>query len=227
MPSPFTEIDSSGDLVLNITDEAYPSSAASYRVNADLLRVSSSYFKTLLDPTKFAEGIGVQKTLESLGKRYRNPADAPASELPTVRLDNVGRIGKVKDIRPLVTDFLRILHGMGLSSGHLTVPLSNLANLAIVADRFDALEPVRAYARKFNLFVGTQRRKSEAVAAIESYSEEKSRMRLLVAILLQHQPWFQDSATIIIKGSKRWAVLEDDVSELPLWWDLPNRIEGK
>jgi hypothetical protein len=222
-------IDPEGDIVLLVSDPAYPLLTAAYRVSTTRLSSSSPYFRTLLEPNKFAEGINLEAQFEQLAEKYGRPKDAPEAELPIIRLENIGRIGKIKEFRGLVTDFLRILHGLGPSHGisksHHAVPLANLANLAIVADRFDAIDALKVYSRKHNVFVGTQRRKS--VAVVETWNEERCRMRLLVAVLLGHPPWFQDSLQLILKGSSQWREASNDPTCQALWWDLPCGFEGE
>jgi hypothetical protein len=141
----------------------------------------------------------------------------PDAELPTIRIEDLGRISAVKSIRPLLTDFLHILHDQDTQA---TPPVSNLANLAIVADRFDALEAVRVHVRRKKVIKALDARTQPKQDA--GLSEERIRQRLLVGLMLDHPPWVDKySARLITKG---WIGQESDLED-PLWWDLPNRIE--
>ncbi|KAF2673661.1 hypothetical protein BT63DRAFT_451718 [Microthyrium microscopicum] len=216
--SPTIIIDPAGDVVITIADERYPLSTASYRIKSEKLQNCSPYFKRLIGSSSFSEGANIQAQLVQLHKKYQDAKDAPTAELPSVNVDHIGQIGKVKDIRGLMTDFFRINHDLGISGGHLSVPLTNLANLCIVCDRFDSLEILKRYVISNNIFAGTQRRKS--LPARDTWNEERSRMRMLVAVLLNHAPWFEDTAQLIAKGSRVWAEPED-TADRALWWDLP------
>lgn len=217
-------IDPEGDIVLQVSDQEYPTLTAAYQVSTVKLKQVSPYFANLLSP-KFKEGSDLEAQLKGLSLKYSDRKDIPEPELPRISIENIGRIGKVKHFRSLVTDFLRILHGLGIINGTISVPIANLANLAIVADRFDALDTLKAYTKKHNVFAGTQRRKS--VAPVEAFNEERTRMRLLVAVLLEHPPWFPETMSLILKGSSQWRDGKQDDTNQALWWDLPGGVEGK
>ncbi|KAK3651658.1 hypothetical protein LTR56_005466 [Elasticomyces elasticus] len=207
-----------GDLVLQIEHEIAGSSAhASFRVSASALKQSSRYFERLLQSGRFGEGVRVEALHKTLKEQYRSMDKVPVAELPVVQVQDVGRTSAIKSLTSLCADLLHILHGQDIQTNPL---VSNLANLSIVADRFDALHFVGAHiARKKFLRTIDGKTTAKAEAAL---SEEKVRQRLLVAVMLDHRPWIERySARLIIKG---WVGGEADLST-PLWWDLPSRIE--
>ncbi|KAK5727798.1 hypothetical protein LTR17_012456 [Elasticomyces elasticus] len=183
-----------GDLVLQIEHEIAGSCAhARFRVSASALKQSSRYFERLLQSGRFGEGVRVEALHKTLKEQYRSMDKVPVGELPVIKVQD--------DIQtnPLV---------------------ANLANLSVVADRFDALQFVGAHVTR-KKFLRTIDGKTTAKAEV-ALPEEKVRQRLLVAVMLDHRPWVERySARLIIKG---WVGREADLST-PLWWDLPSRIE--
>jgi len=190
----------------------------SYRVDSGTLKDASPYFARLLDPDKFGEGSLVAEkhlTLRQSGRRW----DAiPVEELPHLEISHVGRISRVKSIRLLMTDFLNVLHDVDLSN--VTPPIANIANLAIVADRFDALPALRKYVKSRKLIQVLDGKIQDR--ATKSTSEEKVRQRLLVGLLLENQSMiWHNSARLIQRG---W-VGHEGAEDSPLWCDLPLGIE--
>lgn len=208
-----------GDLVLQIehANAALDVTLHSFRVSTTALKAKSKYFERLLEAGRFGEGQQIASRHETLLRKFQTLALVPATELPVIRIEDLGRISAVKSIRPLLTDFLLILHDQDTQA---TPPVSNLANLAIVADRFDALAAVRTHIRRKKtlraLDAKTQPKQDTGL------SEERVRQRLLVGLMLDHAPWVEKySVRLITKG---WVGQESDLED-PLWWDLPNRIE--
>ncbi|KAM0711072.1 hypothetical protein Q7P35_001811 [Cladosporium inversicolor] len=208
-----------GDLVLQIehANASLDVTLLSFRVSTTALKAKSKYFETLLEAGRFGEGQQILSQHEALLKKFSSLALVPATELPVIRIEDLGRISAVKSIRPLLTDFLLILHDQDTQA---TPPVSNLANLAIVADRFDALDAVKLHVRR-----------KKAIRALDAktqpkqdagLSEERVRQRLLVGLMLDYAPWVEKySVRLITKG---WVGQESELED-PLWWDLPNRIE--
>ena len=224
-PEPITVISASGDFRLVVSDRVYPT--YSYRVNSTALSKSSPYFAVLLGHN-FAEGNKVRQELQLLKRNNGNIESIPDADLPMVQIEDVGRIGKVKDIKVLITDLLRILHGLEVFSVTSHVPLANLANLAVVADRFDALPIVKQYVQKNKLV--TQLAVRRSTSAPLAWNEEKTRMKILVGLLLADDAhsWVKSgSVDLIMKGSKRWTSQTESERDEPLWWNLPLGIEGK
>lgn len=213
-----------GDFVLDIRheDDGRP---FSYRVDSHALRQNSRYFDRLLS-NRFSEGVSLSAAHTALiqSGKYATIADAPLHLLPHVSVVDIGRISKVSTIQQLAADFLRILHGLELTTP--TPPLANLANLAVVADRFDAIAAVsRHVTRKKYLQALDAKTKPKPQAA---FAEERVRQRLIVGLLFDHPPWVaMCSAQLILRNSARWSPDAPEDYAVPLWWDLPDGVEGK
>lgn len=208
-----------GDLVLQIehANASLDLTLHSFRVSTTALKAKSKYFERLLEAGRFGEGQQIISQHEALLKKFSSLALVPATELPVIRIENLGRISAVKSIRPLLTDFLLILHDQDTQA---TPPVSNLANLAIVADRFDALDAVRLHVRRKKVLRALDAKAQPKQDA--GLSEERVRQRLLVGLMLDYAPWVEKySVRLITKG---WVGQEAELED-PLWWDLPNRIE--
>jgi len=219
--SSIPQIDEHGDLVIRIKHTAADVSAptVSFRVSSATLKARSKYFERLLETGRFGEGDAIAAKHTDLRAKYQDLADISVSEIPTIDIEDLGRISAVKSIEPLLTDFLNILHGKDLQT---SPPVSNLANLAIVADRFDALSTVKIYVQRKKLLKILDAKTQPKTDL--SLTEERVRQRLLVALLLDYPPWTEKySLRMITKG---WTTggQEADVTE-PLWWDLPHRTE--
>ncbi|KAF7186426.1 hypothetical protein HII31_12222 [Pseudocercospora fuligena] len=212
-----TNIDSAGDLVLDISHEtASTKSTHQYRVKLSSLRTNSHYFASLL-AGRFGEGEKIAQEQAQLNEKYGSVAKAPTTELPVVHIKDVGRISAVKSIEALCLDLLVVLHGKDTSG---IPPVANLANLAIVADRFDALDAVRKYVQRKKIFRTIDSKTTPK--ADQSLSEEKVRQRLLASLLLDYPPWVEKySMRLVTKG---WVGKEAD-ENTALWWDLPSRLE--
>ena len=211
------EIDPHGDVVLQIEHQlATGITARSFRVGSPILKTNSKYFQNMLRPGRFEEATRIEAGHKTLRERYGNIAQAPSDELPILDIKDLGRIS-VKSIGPLGTDFLNILHGKDTQTHP---PVVNLANLAIVADRFDALDIVKSYVRRKKTIRALDGKTTPKVDA--ALNEDKVRQRLLVGVLLDYAPWVEKyTARLIAKG---WTGKESDISTA-LWWDIPFRIE--
>lgn len=189
----------------------------SFRTSSTLLAKNSRYFERLLQPGRFSESNKIHEEHKKLATLYGSAAKAPSVELPVLNIKDVGRISNVKSLDALLTDWFHILHD---NDAQIAPSVVNYANLAIAADRFDALDVVRVYFNRKKLIRALDGRTTAKLEA--SLTEEKVRQRLLVAILLDYPPWLEKySALLITKG---WVGKEANTSE-PLWWDLPMRIE--
>lgn len=225
-------IDSTGDLLLAVSDATYPDSSPIYRVNSDKLRTSSRYFDILLDPSKFSEGVKIADKLRQLRADHVGNPDIHVSDLPVVSIKSVGRVGKLKSINGLMKDFLLILHDEPISSTSSKLPLSNLANLVVVADHFDALQTLKDYVRRNNFFIRVSKSESSSRKSVgpiiwNNTVEEATRMRILVGILLDHAPWVNQTEDLIVRGSKNWSAEVEHIPTASLWWNLPQGLEGK
>jgi len=213
------DIDPSGDVVVVVSHLSHQPVA--FRISATQLRSSSRYFAQLFEPSKFSEGHQVEQTLALLRKQYEHVGMVPASQLPKIYIEYLGRVGKLSSIEGLMSDFFSILHGKKTSTRAMHMPLMNLANLAVVADRLDALEPLRQHAARLKLpEIIDARARQPAV-----FAEERARMKVYVGYLLGHHPWVKESHGIIVAGSNLW--LDHDQSRVEgAWWDLPGGLEG-
>lgn len=234
-------VSSTGDVILVVqhTDETgnkpalacshIATQCSSFRVDSANLRHASPYFNRLLDQDKFGEGVHMADTHKSLKAIYGNPGAAPSDELPHIKIRDMGRISPVKSIRLLMTDFLAVLHGRELSSS--TPPLANIANLVIVADRFDSLHVLQGYFKSRKLLHAMECKtqvQSAQDRGTKSSPEEKVRQRLLIGLFLDAPSLvLQSSSRLVHRGWVGYHEAAAPVKALPLWWDLPQGIEDE
>ena len=215
------DIDPSGDLLLRIRDNG-AGIDHEYRVSTTALRKASHYFHVLLDPSKFSEGIAVGRRLKAIRRLHEEREAIPRTELPMISIPDIGQIPQGTSTKSVVELLLRILHDEDTprpSPRPLFVTL-----LAIIADRFAATTPVANH-------VIQQKWKNKLVIQKSSSSQLEIRVRqlLLVGLILRFPDWVrQYSATLIVQGSEKWRTQCDEVQEdEPLWWNLPNGLEGE
>ena len=211
------EIAAHGDIILRVEHQINTERASrSFRVSSSLLKIHSKYFERLLQPGRFGEAVNIERKLQLVREQYRDIAQAPSTELPVLDIQDLGRIS-VKSIDSLLSDCLCIMHGKDTQTNP---PVANLANLAVVADRFDALEVVKNYVRRKKMIRALDGRTTSKIDS--GLSEEKVRQRLLVGLLLDYPPWVEKySVRLITKG---WVGKEAEIS-IPQWWDIPSRVE--
>lgn len=212
------EIAAQGDVLLRIEHKTASSRAVHFfRASTTILKSKSKYFERLLRSGRFSEAADVEAKHKAIREQYGSIAASPPAELPILNIRDIGRISAVKTLDALLTDFLYILHE---KDAQIFPPIVNFANLAIVADRFDALDVVKSYFKRKKMIRALDGRTTPKWDA--NLTEEKVRQRILVAVLLDYPPWVEKySARLITKG---WVGRDSDVST-PLWWDLPSRIE--
>ncbi|KAH7071672.1 hypothetical protein FB567DRAFT_564489 [Paraphoma chrysanthemicola] len=218
-------IATSGDLILDVAQED-GGTRYSYRVDSKILQQNSRYFENLLSD-RFSEGQRWQADLEKLRLSGTSDVSAAAADLlPHITIVNVGRIAISKEsaIKTLLADFLRAVHASDLAVAN--PPVANLANLAVVADRFDAIACLTKY---------VQRRKCIQLIDAKSrgkpnptLTEERVRQKLLVGLLLDHPPWVTKySKYLMMRDSVQWRPgIEEDYTKA-LWWDIPNGVEDE
>lgn len=206
-----------GDVVLQIEHTIDTSVVTrSFRASSSMLKTNSKYFSRLLQPQRFSEAADVENTHRTLRDKYANVADAPIDELPVLKIHDVGRV-QVRSIGPLLTDFLNIVHGKDTQA---SLPAANLANLAIVADRFDAIERVKSYVGRKKLLRAIDGKTT--AKAETALGEDKVRQRLLVGLMFDDHTWVEKySLRLVTKG---WVGVNAS-SSTALWWDLPLGIE--
>lgn len=214
-------IEPAGDLILDVSQQE-GGARFSYRVESETLQQSSRYFENLLSD-RFSEGQNLSAALDALKiAGHSNIADVPADALPRVSIVNVGRLSKVSSIQTLTADFLRALHNQDLPA---QPPIANLANLAVVADRFDALPYFARYIQK-KKFLQIVDAKTKSRSSI-SLGEERIRQKLLIGLFFDYPSWVtRYSKHLILRDSVQWrpGVEVDDTAAL--WWDIPNGVEG-
>ncbi|KAF2469774.1 uncharacterized protein BDR25DRAFT_263143 [Lindgomyces ingoldianus] len=212
-----------GDLILEVRQDE-GSGAFSYRVESKMLRQNSRYFDSLLSG-RFSEGQQLSAALEAL-KIDGHPeiAHAPADTLPRIPIVNVGRISKVSTIQTLTADFLRALHGHDLAVTN--PPVANLANLAVVADRFDAHAHLARYVqRKKYLHAIDAKTRGKPSTGM---SEERVRQKLLIGLLLDHPPWVtRYSKQLMLRDSEQWKPDFEANDKTAMWWDMPGAVEDE
>ncbi|KAF2995270.1 hypothetical protein E8E13_004115 [Curvularia kusanoi] len=219
------DIAPSGDLVLNVSQEE-GSQVYSYRVDSKTLQQNSRYFENLLSE-RFSEGQKLAAALNELKLAGHASLDrAPTNSLPRIAIINAGRIAisKASSIRNLVADFLRALHGLDLAVPN--PPIANIANLAVVADRFDAVDCVAKFVqRKKFLHLAEAKSKGRGNTAL---TEERMRQKLLIGLLLDYSPWVtRYSKFLIIRDSVQWRPDAEEDHTKALWWDIPNGLEDE
>ncbi|KAJ4360500.1 uncharacterized protein N0V89_001065 [Didymosphaeria variabile] len=212
-----------GDLVLDVS-QAEGAPRFSYRVDSKALRGSSRYFENLLSE-RFSEGEQLSAALAALKLAgHSNLADAPVDALPRISIVDVGRTS-ASTIQNLLADFLRAVHGEDLSVAAPPVP--NLANLAVVADRFDATETLSRYVRRKRYGALLDAKSAKGRISI-GMTEERVRQKLLVGLLFDHAPWVtRYSKHLILRDSSQWQPGVEEDHTRPLWWNLPNGVEDE
>ncbi|KAF2124851.1 hypothetical protein P153DRAFT_361016 [Dothidotthia symphoricarpi CBS 119687] len=218
-------IASSGDLILDVAHEEN-SQRFSYRVDSKILQQNSRYFENLLSE-RFSEGQRLSAALEALKLGgHSDITDAPAEVLPHVTIIHVGRIAisKASSIQPLIADFLRAIHGLDLPVAY--PPVANLANLAVVADRFDAVACLSKYVqRRKYLNLNDAKSKGKSSPAL---TEERVRQKLLIGLLFDHPSWVTKySKHLIMRDSGQWRPGVEEDHTKALWWDIPNGVEDE
>ena len=215
-----------GDLILKVKDTGLDT-YCSYLVNRQQLCDTSPYFSTLLNPTKFMEGIELDGKMRELVKKHGKHGSIPMKDIPVILLEDIGEIPATVRAEEAFTLFLCILHKPVLPRS--PPGWSLLAILAIIADRFDAIKMVAD-------FVATQHdwtKRSfswDEKTPLSAKDEKLIRQQILVAwrfgipLLLKKQ-----SATLIVADSIVWneedSCVNQDVDAL--WWNLPQGLEGK
>lgn len=218
----FISIKSDADLVLDVGFSSGDDHML-YLVTTTELRASSPYFRNLLDPEKFSEGVHVSAVQRTLRERYQAWDDVPPDELPRISITDIGQLSSGVRYEEPMTTFLKVLHGVYHQANHFTP--SSLANLVVVADRFDGLNSIRD-------LVGKHQGLYNAIAIKwlnSACKEEPTRQIVLSGMLLNVPQWITScTARLVNYGSRRWDAEAEGANEEPraLWWTLPNGVEG-
>lgn len=223
-PTPIIPIEPHGDLILKVRQNE-EASEFRYRVSSRTLKENSRYFENLLSG-RFSEGQKLSAALEALKlEGHATSAEVPEDALPTISIVDVGRISKVSSIQNLFADFLKVLHGQQLT---VPPPIANMANLAVVADRFDALPyfAVQVQRKRYIQAADAKTKKRAGTSALPL--EERVRQKLLIGLFLDHPSWVSaNSKHLIIRDSVQWKPEVEEDDSLALWWDIPGGVEGK
>ncbi|KAF2715684.1 hypothetical protein K504DRAFT_446507 [Pleomassaria siparia CBS 279.74] len=211
-----------GDVLLQVSQEDRGVRFL-YRVDSTVLQQQSRYFENLLSD-RFSEGKELRIATQDLQADYPNISDAPSELLHSIPIVNVGKISNISSIRNLTADFLRSLHGHDLSVA--SPPIANLANLAVVADRFDALSCLVKYVRRKKYLQALDAKsKGRAVAIMP---EERIRQKLLIGLLFDYPPWVtRYSKHLIMHDSAQWRPGFEVDHTAALWWDIPRGVEDE
>jgi hypothetical protein len=222
MAPSIVNIDPSGDLMLHVNHQDYNRQA--YRVSISVLRSTSMYFDSLLDPTKFSEGLAIHHRRIELSQQYGNVAEAPPLELPRVTILDIGEIPSGPSSESVFRHFLGVLHNPSASS---SVPRTHfVAILVLIADRFDAAQPVARYMTSRGWLKDPT--KNDRHSKSDAHAEVILRQRILIGLIARSSTWLAYySARLIREGSERWTSDSADSTPEAIWWHLPHGIEGK
>ncbi|KAF1939923.1 hypothetical protein EJ02DRAFT_456488 [Clathrospora elynae] len=213
-----------GDLILDVAQEE-GGQRFSYRVDSKVLQQNSRYFENLLSD-RFSEGQQLAAALEALKLSGLSEA-APVGALPHISIVNIGRVAvaKASSIRNLVADFLRAVHGIDLATGN--PPIANIANLAVVADRFDAVACLSKYMQK-KRHLQVIDAKSSRAKPNATLTEERVRQKLFIGLLFDHPSWVTTySKHLIMRDSVQWRPGTEEDHTKALWWDIPGGVEDE
>lgn len=204
-----------GNIILEFRPED-GNETVSFLVDSVCLVKQSRYFKQLLEDTRFAEGAAVTKKLHENRTKYDHAANIPFDDIPCLEVVGLGRTSPLKGIRNVLTDLLLIIHGQVLPTRKM--PLTNLANLAIVADRFDAATALAEYVRKNGILARFPK--------IDA-TEETRRQKVLIGLILNDAELVLTcSKSFVLAGSYLWVDADNQPPNDALWYDLPRRVEG-
>lgn len=203
-----------------------------YRVRLSVLKEHSAYFKKLFVDTRFSEAKSVAQTIERLAALHIKPSEAPAEDLPRVKIEEDDDATQSAEQDIIFGDLMRVLHQERVT--YKTHHMRYFATLAILADRFDCLAVVR---RNLNSSLGGRMKfpathsqiangDNSDKPALSKATEETLRQKILVSWLLE-APLKMHAATkeLILYGSRRWSLDEEEGNYNALWWNLPHGLE--
>ena len=234
-PDNIRAVDASGDLLLGI-DDISAGTLLYYRVSSIVLRAASPYFDALLDPGKFSEGAAFSTRIGHLRAQYCEIASIPAVCLPPIYISEISQYPAAS--RPnVLMHFFEILHALTSSVPTAKSLMNHLALLAVVADRFDATQPVLDYMVNQGWTRSGRAKKGTNPSGhqLGTRSRETAlRQSLFAGAVLGVPEWVMESSrNLIDEGSDRWnANIDADSSsanqeqhDAP-WWYLPYGLEG-
>lgn len=236
---PVVEIDSAGDIVLDVTFETSAGTlnqtrkaelAASrkagtqppdrstlkskvrvaYRVNLSVLKKHSKYFSNLLSNSQFREAKLISDIHEKLAQLKINATEADVEDLPWIPITDDDDATKAAGRENAMEDILNIIHQRPTKTSRGT--MSYVTTLAVVADRFDC---VAAVARVLNTELKfkwplTSNKPLRSDDGRPTEAEQVLRQKILVAWLLGQPMRLQQSTReIIMRGSTLWSEFYD------------------
>ncbi|KAI9721849.1 MAG: hypothetical protein M1812_002185 [Candelaria pacifica] len=216
-----------GDLILIVRHQS-SGEEGSYRVDTRCIRDTSSYFDRLLHPEKFSEGGAVTMAQQILRGKYAESSLVPRDELPQITIIDVGQTSEVNLFEEVLMDLLRILHNLEIKPGRPST--SYLANITIVADRFEALPVVADYIKRRKFLKRLDVKPKLLEGYRKAISEERLRQRLLIGSLLDYPNWVESASERLIIGSQQVKDPQGGVSRAAddaMWWDLPGCLEDE
>lgn len=215
-------IDPNGDLILHVHHQDYIHQF--YRVSLSVLRSTSMYFNSLLDPTKFSEGLAVHKRSIEVSEQFREDiAAAPPLELPQVNILDIGQVPENLS-ETVFRHFLGILHNTFTNTSAPRIYL--IAILVVIADRFDAVKPIAKYISRHGWMKDPTENDRHSKSGAPT--EVVVRQKILIGLILRSSTLVNYySAKLVREGSERWTLDFADPNEEVLWWHLPHGVEGK
>ncbi|KAM0255961.1 hypothetical protein ACHAQJ_005265 [Trichoderma viride] len=195
-----------------------------YRVRQDALKKHSQYFANLLSNPQFREAAIIKAAYKKLAAKKIEPAEADAADLPWISITDDDEATKAAGREHALEDILRIIH---LKPPKVPrVALSEVATMAILADRFDCITVV---ARSLNgiRWPATGNRPFADDNGRATDAEQTLREKILVSWLLSNGMRLHQAAReLILRGSRLWSDYSEEREELTAaWWHLPDGIE--
>ena len=212
------------DLVLEVQERSSDAKLY-YLVSSVVLRKASSYFRVLLDPAKFNEGINFDHALRALLDKHGDLKSVPVEDLPRISITDFGQIPPKSKIQDAVTSLLCILHQPEVPGGYPS--LHCRAMVAVMADRYDCVGAVAHHVAQ-----DYWPRRAFDIDVFDSWGvkeEVSTRQLLLLGVLLKTEiPKFKlHAANLIVRSSQRWKIdPRNKLDTEALWWNLPGNMEG-
>ncbi|KAI9673747.1 MAG: hypothetical protein M1829_003984 [Trizodia sp. TS-e1964] len=215
-----------GDLILDIKHRA-DSEPKCYLVSTARLRNVSAYFRVLLHPSKFKEGAIVQEAHARMREKQNRLSQEVINDLPHISISDIGPVAFTEGRENPMMDLLQVLHGNPIAS--VTHPtLSQVANLGIVADRFECLPLIVDYAHRENLFRASAIKVKGANRTTRRSIEDRWRQKIVVGWYLNDRDFMWTcSKRLILRGSSRWSGDDSSQDSEHSWLELPFDLEGR
>ena len=225
------DIAKDGDLCLRIEDPDLKADW-SYRVSSQVLINSSSYFAALLQAERYSEGIVFREERSKLFEQYGIFDYVPFASLPVTQILTLGPVSKDAYAKDAVQTMLQILHEP--QQPRQPMPVSLVANLAVIADRFGVSQTLRQCLRAEDLFpMGIWRPHKKNWRTLNGWSDGKTeeflRQILLISSIFSIPDGITLCSRLITNGSRMWSSSSAATllpsSSTAMWWDLPPPLE--